>query len=214
MTATSASRTIARDAGGSGMRWLFAGAAAGAVTFALFAVMQVLVAVDILRIEEPAAGEPIVIHFVIPDFEPRPPIELPDAGPIDPPPAAPAITTSSQVPSQNPVYLPTPPQLVGTEAAGPVEVILPPPPLDVRVAPAYPRRELARGVEGRCTVRYDILASGATANIQVLECDSSGFAQASVAAVARWRHAAHRGRAPDEVVVRGHATTLDFTLEQ
>lgn len=68
-----------------------------------------------------------------------------------------------------------------------------PPPLDTRVEPTYPRSELARGVQGDCTVRYDILASGRTANVSIIACDSAGFERASHEAVARRRRA---GRTP------------------
>lgn len=95
--------------------------------------------------------------------------------------------------------------------APPVSISLPP--LTRRVDPVYPQREQSRGIEGSCTVRYDILASGATANVQVLACDSSGFARASVTAVERWSHASELGRPGHEIVRRGAETRLDFRLE-
>ncbi|MEQ8406483.1 MAG: TonB family protein [Oceanicaulis sp.] len=212
--ASSMSAAPVQPSRGGGGRWLFAVFAAGAVTFALFALMQLLVAVDVITIEEPAEGPPIQIRIDVPDIDPRPDREPPTLEAVDPPPPAPRIDASTDTPSQAPTASPSPPPVDVEAATGTVEVALPPPPLDIRVPPAYPRREQMRGVEGRCTVRYDILASGATANIQVLACDSAGFADATVEAVERWRHAARRGGAPNEVMVRGHTTTLDFTLER
>ena len=62
-------------------------------------------------------------------------------------------------------------------------------------------------------VSYDILASGRTANIQIVRCDSDAFARATIAAVERWRHAADTTQAPGAVVRRGMVTELNFRLE-
>lgn len=91
---------------------------------------------------------------------------------------------------------------------------MPPPPLRFRVSPDYPRMELARGREGSCTIQYDILANGRTANARALACDSVGFERASLAALDQWRHAVASGRPGEEIVRRGVQTTLDFRLEQ
>jgi len=59
-----------------------------------------------------------------------------------------------------------------------------------RPEPKYPSRARRLGREGYVTVRFTILASGAIANIEILEADPRGFFEAAAtAALARWRYA-------------------------
>jgi protein TonB len=58
-----------------------------------------------------------------------------------------------------------------------------------RPEPEYPSRARRLGREGYVTVRFTILASGALANIEVLDADPRGFFEAAAtAALARWRY--------------------------
>lgn len=165
---------------------------------------------------EPAAAPApdIVISFDIPEHEPiRDPL-LPEIEPFTPPPPRPVIDRTAQPePGEETMTLPAPVIEYTVEPIATPQITLSIPQLTGRVDPVYPQRELSRGIEGTCVVRYDILASGRTANAQVLACDSEGFARASLAAVARWTHAPQLGRPGDEVVRRGVETRLDFQLE-
>lgn len=58
----------------------------------------------------------------------------------------------------------------------------------VRVAPDYPQRAAARGVEGDCTIGFDVSPGGMPANVRVVACSSPLFARSSVRAVERWRY--------------------------
>ena len=60
----------------------------------------------------------------------------------------------------------------------------------VKVAPIYPHRALARGIEGSCTVRYDVTALGTTRNIEVVEgqCVDAVFYKPSVEAAKRFKY--------------------------
>lgn len=58
----------------------------------------------------------------------------------------------------------------------------------VMAPPAYPYRAAQAGIEGYVDLRFDITASGATENIQVVHAEPEGvFEQSALAAVARWR---------------------------
>jgi len=58
-----------------------------------------------------------------------------------------------------------------------------------RPEPKYPMRAKRLGREGHVTVRFTVLASGAIANIEILDADPQGFFEAAAtAALARWRY--------------------------
>lgn len=199
---------------GAGVRLVAALGLAGAITFSLFMVMQALIASESAPAAEVEETPTITISFDIPDFDPP---RGPRVNPVErvaPPPARPRIVVDAQplpVEGRFPIQAPA----IESEAVmqGSDDFVLAPPPLATRVEPTYPSREASRGVQGDCTIRYDILASGRTANLSVVSCDSSGFERASLEAVSGWRHAAARGQNPDEVVRRGVTTTLAFRME-
>lgn len=64
----------------------------------------------------------------------------------------------------------------------------------IKVAPEYPRRALARGVEGYVTVSYTVTETGRTANVVVLEAvtkdgeATSIFDRAAVAAAEQFKY--------------------------
>jgi protein TonB len=58
----------------------------------------------------------------------------------------------------------------------------------VRIEPQYPMRAAERGIEGSCTVRFDVQANGTPTNIRILTCDNSLFERAAERAVERWRY--------------------------
>lgn len=199
---------------GAGLRLVAAAGLAGVITFSLFMVMQALIAFD-AQPEEAVETPAITISFDVPELEPtgrQPRIDHVD--PILAPPPRPVITTEREaLPIETNNTVATPQIENDAVMDGVSDLVLAPPPLDTRVEPVYPPREAARGVQGDCTGRYDILASGRTANLSVLGCDSRGFERASLEAVARWRHAAVRGQDPNAVVRRGVTTTLAYRLQ-
>lgn len=60
----------------------------------------------------------------------------------------------------------------------------------VKVAPIYPPRALARGIEGECLVTYDVTPAGTTRNVVVLEehCVDPMFHRPSVEAAKRFKY--------------------------
>ena len=209
---------LARDrgAGGASVRWPLAVLAAAAVTFALFALMQRLIEADVITFAEPDPVTRITINFEVEPMDPQPEsMGIDQVEPVAPPPLAPRLESRAETPGAiNSVGVYEQPTLDPREVLQGQAIAVPPPPMTIRTNPVYPARELGRGVEGDCSVSYDILASGATANIQVVRCDSAAFARASIAAVERWRHAADTTRAPGAVIRRGMVTELNFRLEE
>jgi protein TonB len=64
-----------------------------------------------------------------------------------------------------------------------------PQPLD-RPEPAYPRRAARVGREGHVTLRFTVLATGAVADVEVVDAEPPGwFEEAARDAVLRWRYA-------------------------
>jgi protein TonB len=199
---------------GAGLRLVAALGLAGAITFSLFMVMQALIASDAAPAAEVEETPTITISFDVPDRDPVRDQRRPTLDPVVAPPPRPTITTEREARPLDADYTPQPPVIENDVVMdGAVDFVLAPPPLATRVEPIYPSREASRGVQGDCTIRYDILASGRTANLSVLSCDSSGFERASLEAVSGWRHSAVRGQDPNEVVRRGVTTTLAFRME-
>ncbi|WP_199200582.1 energy transducer TonB [Alkalicaulis satelles] len=213
MTALSQTTTRRTGSPGAVMRFLLAGLLALGVTGALFLFMRALIEVAAPPPEDAPPVERIVINFKIADREPAP-VAVMDIPAVEPPPPFVQIRTpSAAVEGVEGVHLTPPIMAIQLDPITTPPVAFTIPSLTGRVEPVYPQRELARGIQGSCTVRYDILASGATANLQVLDCDSPGFARASFSAVQRWTHASDLGRPGHEIVRRGVETRLDFQLE-
>jgi protein TonB len=60
----------------------------------------------------------------------------------------------------------------------------------VKVAPIYPRRALARGMTGTCTVKYTVTTSGTVRDVEVVPemCSDEIFSRPSVEAAKRFRY--------------------------
>ncbi len=60
----------------------------------------------------------------------------------------------------------------------------------VKVAPAYPRRALERGITGRCLVSYTVTTSGTVRDVAVVEdyCEDPLFRRPSVEAARRFKY--------------------------
>ncbi|PWE16989.1 hypothetical protein DDZ18_09800 [Marinicauda salina] len=189
------------------------GPAAAAVTLLLFMLMQVLIATEV--IPPPAAPERlrVAISDVVKPYQPEP-IGIDDIERSDPPPPRPDIREVDRGDAPGDFgsgYIAPAGPGPETGQVEPVAMVGGSTPL-VRVPPAYPAAEASRGIEGRCAVRFDVLASGRVTNIQVTACDSRGFARATESAVAQWRYRADPTRNPDTVALRGVRTELVFEL--
>jgi periplasmic protein TonB len=192
--------------------------AAGLAAALLLALMVMLAGVKadpVARVErEPSllvvtADEPPPVRHLRELAEPQPYLAPPAVPSLliegaDPAPLFEGVSVSPVVFDSDVMLLPMPVAMVAAPST-PV----------VRVPPAFPRQEAERGIEGVCWVSYDILATGVTANIEVQECDSPGFAQASVRAVERWRHepSAQADNA-ERIIMAGIRTELVFVLNR
>ncbi len=59
----------------------------------------------------------------------------------------------------------------------------------LKPAPIYPGRALSRGIEGYVDLAFDIVSSGATANIRILDAQPGGvFEKAAVTALKKWKY--------------------------
>lgn len=69
-----------------------------------------------------------------------------------------------------------------------------------KTAPDYPRRALDRGIEGDCTVQYDVTPNGKVSKPSIFSCDDPLFERPSLRAAAGFRYAPHQ--------VNGQAVTV------
>lgn len=189
---------------------------AAVVTVALFMLMQALIRTELVPIA-PREDRP---HFVIAEYVvPYDPVRPhPDAieDPV-PPPEIPELDADRADPDSQVEPVPFGPVVIDTPGgegfdARDVAFVHDPGPI-VRVPPTYPPQRLAAGDEGDCLVRFDVLGSGAPANVRVLACDP-GFERASIAAVERWRYNATDRVGPGEIALRGLTTQLEYRLDQ
>ncbi|WP_421792311.1 energy transducer TonB [Hyphobacterium sp.] len=81
----------------------------------------------------------------------------------------------------------------------------------VRIAPVYPPRALERGIEGYCTMNFDIGPDGVPINIRASYCTSGMFERNSVRAMERWRYSP-RIVDGNPVVQRNLTTQIDFQI--
>ena len=128
---------------------------------------------------------------------------------------------------------PPPPMLTLTQKFDPVETILTSiaPPVDTgiegingglssgtamaifKVAPQYPRRAQARGIEGFVDLMFDITPTGKTENIRVIYAEPQGmFDRSSIQALAKWKYkpAMDEGVA---MVQKNQTTRISYELE-
>ena len=82
----------------------------------------------------------------------------------------------------------------------------------VKVAPIYPQRALARGVEGYCVVQYTVTKQGTTRDPFVVEddCTSSLFHRASVQAALKFKY---KPRVVDGEAIEVPGVQNKFTYE-
>jgi periplasmic protein TonB len=82
----------------------------------------------------------------------------------------------------------------------------------VKVAPVYPQRAAARGLEGYVIVQYTVTTTGETKDIVIVESSSSLFDRAAVESAQKYRY---KPRVIDgtAVEVAGVTTRIEFVLE-
>lgn len=82
----------------------------------------------------------------------------------------------------------------------------------VKVAPVYPPRAAARGLEGYVIVQYTVTTTGDTRDVQVIESTSSLFDRAAVDSASKYKY---KPRVIDgtPVEVAGVSTRIIFELE-
>lgn len=188
------------------------------ITFALFTLMRILILTEDFELEDAGDELQITISDVEQDIEVRRRDLTPDdVQETDPPPPPPQIERQrAEQPSEDlstivgdlpefdaPNLGDTVNFSVSDRDAQPL----------VRIEPQYPPRAAERGVEGSCTVTFDVTADGTPTNIRVLDCDSSLFERPSIRAVERWRY---QPKIVDgQAVARtGVVTRFDFELAE
>jgi protein TonB len=167
---------------------------AGAVTFLLFLLMDRLIFTDEPPEEEEREDNRIVIAEQVEEIQANVrELTIDDVPEVTPPPPPPQIERqAAEAPSEDmstivgeiPGF--EAPSLSGNDVnfsvsdrdAQPL----------VRIEPSYPPRAAERGVEGNCTVTFDVTPDGVTTNIEILDCDSSLFNRSAIRAVERWRY--------------------------
>jgi len=58
----------------------------------------------------------------------------------------------------------------------------------VKVNPRYPSRAQSRGIEGYCTVKYVVTATGETSDVQEADCPNRIFLSASIKAAQKFKY--------------------------
>ena len=181
----------------------------------VFMIMQGLIKVDQV-LPELEVELPRIVIFHQPEVETASRRELP------------ARPTDTALPPERPTPEDVSPENPGPSGVGGGVITLPTPRGDsgnsletlhlpsggqlVRIPPQYPAILATRGVEGQCSVTFDILASGGTANIRVTACDHSGFERATVRAVEQWKYQSNPNLSA-QTVISQESTTLVFELQ-
>jgi protein TonB len=174
------------------LRLLAVSAAAAAVTFALFWVMQALIGVAGEMLEEKPS---LVVDFVRlkrdtePETKKR---EIPDRKPPEQPPPPPQMNFSQNLNPDDGVGVIIPDVDAGLElaatdlsAGGSDRDVVP----LVRVEPQYPMSAKQRGVEGWVELRFTITAAGTVADIVVTaSVPGTVFNKSAVQAVSKWKY--------------------------
>lgn len=192
---------------------------AGAITFLLFMLMQVLIFTDEVELDTEVEDVRIVINEEIEEIDVRQrDVTLDDVDAVEPPPPPPQI--EREVADQPNEDLATQmgdlpafetPELTGDNVSFDVSDRDAQP--MVRIPPQYPPRAAERGVEGSCQVTFDVTPDGTPTNISILDCDSSLFERSTIRAVERWRY---EPKVQDGTAVwrRGVVTRLDYELTE
>ncbi|MCH7706891.1 MAG: energy transducer TonB [Myxococcales bacterium] len=167
-------------------------AAAAAVTFALFWVMQALIGVAGEMLEEKPS---FVVDFVRLKRDTEPEIkkrEIPDRKPPEQPPPPPQMNFSQNLNPDDGIGVIVPIveasldlMLADLGAGGSDRDVVP----LVRIEPQYPMSAKQRGVEGWVELRFTITAAGTVADIVVTaSVPGTIFNKSAVQAVSKWKY--------------------------
>lgn len=198
------------------IRLFVAGPIAGSITFMLFLLMNYLITPDEFKLEDAGDELQITISEVVDEIQANVrEVTIDDVPEVTPPPPPPQIVRqSAEQPTEDmstivgeiPDF--EAPSLSGADVnfsvsdrdAQPL----------VRIEPQYPMRAAERGVEGKCTVTFDVTPDGVTTNIRILDCDSSLFQRDSIRAVERWRY---QPKIVDGTAVRRTGVVTEFNFQ-
>ncbi|MEE2567372.1 energy transducer TonB [Hyphobacterium marinum] len=190
---------------------------AAIVTFALFMLMRVLIFTDVAFDEEERPDLRFDINPEVERLNARSrDTSIEDVNRVDPPPPPPQIERqAADLPTESlttivgriPEF--EAPQLnnnnvsfnVSDRNAQPL----------VRIPPNYPPRAAERGLEGTCTMQFDVTPDGTPTNIVATSCTSSMFERASIRAVERWRYSPKVENGVP-VARRGVVTDIEFRM--
>ncbi len=188
----------------------------GVVTFALFFLMQSLIAYGTARGQDEVLGS--VIDFVMVTNESetqtkrrRPPRKLKDERPPEPPDIE--LDRARKPQTQNASHsfgafdfgdLQGGPHLGGAPTDGDILPL-------VRIEPRYPARALQREIEGWVLLEFSISSAGTVVNPFVVDSEPRRiFDRAALRAVSRWKY---KPKVEDGVAVLRHGVQVVLTFE-
>lgn len=189
---------------------------AAGVTGALFLLMRALIFTEPGQLPEAAEDLRFDINPEVTRTPPRDPLTPDEIDRVDPPPPTPVIPReSADLPQESLVTIVGPlpdfdtPRITSSNVSIDVSDRNAQP--LVRIPPSYPPRLNERGIEGRCTMQFDVSPDGAPMNIRATACTHSGFERPSTRAIERWRYSP---KIQDGVAVAryGVVTDIDFNL--
>lgn len=201
------------------IRLLVGAPLAAIVTFLLFTLMQILIFEDAEWNDDAGDELRITISEAPEEIQARTrDTNIDQVENVTPPPPPPAIERArADQPSENmstivgglPEF--NRPQLAGGDISFNVSDRDAQP--LVRIPPQYPPRAAERGIEGRCSVEFDVTPDGNPTNVRILSCSNSVFERETIRAVERWRY---EPRVQDGVAQwrRGVQTQFDYNLDQ
>lgn len=188
---------------------------AAAITVGLFLMMRALIDIGPVPVFEAEAPPDIEIVIGVVEREPDRSQRARWVEPADPPPPPDMDFSDRADPAQQDFSPPAAPPPLGS-----VDVEVDPRPVAadgnpipvVRREPFYPDRMAQRRIEGQCTLVFDIMPDGRTANVRTLNCSNTGFEQASIRAVEGWRYSPQVRNGQPEVY-RGATTQLIYRMD-
>lgn len=198
-------------------RYAIALASAVAVTFALFWLMQYLIIgqkaelddskrvklIDFVRLQRDVTTE---VKDRKPPAPPKPPEQ---------PPEQPRMESNAVTPGANTVDIGVEAVKTNTTLAGGPGGYGPPADADAiplfKMAPQYPERAAARGIEGYVVMEFTITETGAVTNIKVIEAQPPGmFERAAVKTMEKWKY---KPKIVDGKPVQRHGVQNKITFE-
>lgn len=188
---------------------------AAIITIALFLLMRSLIDIGPVPVIEAEETPPIEMNVEVDDREPDRGRVFEPVDAVEPPPPVPTSEVDPAVPDVgDPIENFTAPPIdepVIETVGGRIPIDGDPVPT-VRVSPVYPSDLAGRGVEGQCTIMFDIMPNGRTSNVRALNCTHRGFERGSIRAIENWRYDPQI-RNGEPVIYRGASTQLIYELE-